>query len=189
MAELLGTFFASIVGGGATGILGVVVQRFFDLKNKEKDAELLKLKHSHELGLRNLDLQIMQKEADARTKVAAFESSASESVAETHAFAASFSEPTKLYEAAKPTPGQAWAIVMLDIFRGMVRPVLTLYLCVTVTVMYIEAMKLVGGVAVNPDKAYELINLIVGTVLYLCTTCVLWWFGTRNKQSAPKSGV
>ena len=38
------------------------------------------------------------------------------------------------------------------------------------------------------DQTEEMWGLIVGTILYLTTTCVLWWFGTRNKQEQPKIG-
>jgi hypothetical protein len=27
-----------------------------------------------------------------------------------------------------------------------------------------------------------IVNLIVQTILYCWTTCVVWWFGTRNPQ-------
>jgi hypothetical protein len=32
----------------------------------------------------------------------------------------------------------------------------------------------------------QLHQQIVFTLLYLFTTCVLWWFGTRNKQKQPQ---
>ena len=46
MLEILGSVVASIFSGGATGILGIVAQRFFDFKNKQLDIQMETLKFS-----------------------------------------------------------------------------------------------------------------------------------------------
>jgi hypothetical protein len=78
--------------------------------------------------------------------------------------------------------------VLLDLFRGLVRPALTVYLCVLSTLIYYQARELIAQQPLKPDQALQIENLIVGTILYLTTTCVLWRFGTRNKQQVPKLG-
>ncbi len=40
--------------------------------------------------------------------------------------------------------------------------------------------------SLSAEQAIQLIQMVVGTILYLTTTCVLWWFGTRNKGAPPK---
>jgi len=187
MLELLGTAIGSIVGGGMTGILGVAVQRIADYKNKQLDIQINLQKNAHELQLRKVDAEIMQQEWAARTKVAEVEGAARVEVADSVAFAASFNEPSLYSAGVKPSQGQAWLLVILDFVRGMVRPSLTLYLCAVTTLIYLHSKKLMylHGSAMSPEQAISHVNLVVGTVLYLTTTCVLWWFGTRNRGKAP----
>jgi hypothetical protein len=77
--------------------------------------------------------------------------------------------------------------VLVDALRGIVRPGLTVYLCAITTLIYSDAQLLLNKAqGMTATEALDLTKMVVGTVLYLTTTCVLWWFGTRNKQSAPQ---
>ncbi len=179
------TILGSILGGGATGLLGIIAQRWADYKNKQLDIELTKTKFEHERDMRRADAEIMAQEWAARTKVAEVEAAGKEAVADSQAFAASFAmEPTRYSEGVKPTRGQGWVLVALDAVRGAVRPVLTVYLCVLTTLVYVQARELLAGEDLTPDNAIELVRLVINTILYLTTTCVLWWFGTRNRGTA-----
>lgn len=172
------TFFSSIISGGVTGLLGVAVQRFCDYKNKQLDIEVAKERMSHELLLRKADAEILEKEYAARVSVADIE-------ADSKAFSASFNEPIRFSEKVKYTESQGWLMVILDFIRGIVRPGLTVYLCILTTLIYMETREYTGQ-NINEEKAFELMEMIVGTVLYLTTTCLLWWFGVRNKQLGYK---
>lgn len=188
MLELIGTALGGILSGGATGLLGVAFQRFADYKNKQLDLQHQEKQNAHELDMRDKDAAIMAQEWAARTKVAEVEAGARVDVADAEAFAASYKlEPAMYSGQAKPTKGQAWLLVIVDALRGAVRPLLTVYLCVITTMTYLDARSLLEGTKTyTADQAFELTKLIVWTVLYLTTTCVLWWFGTRNKQTAPR---
>jgi hypothetical protein len=186
MLEILGGALSAVVSGGMTGILGVVVQRIADYKNKQLDLQLMDKKHTHEVKMREVDALIMQQEWAARTEVASIEAAGREAVADSQAFAASFNEPSRYSEGAKFTDNQAWLMVILDFIRGIVRPGLTIYLCILTTFVYFEAKGLLANSPINETQAYEIIKLIIGTILYLTTTCLLWWFGSRNKQVGPK---
>jgi hypothetical protein len=187
MFEFLGTVASSILGGGVTGLFGVAVQRIFDYKNKHLDIEANEKKYAHEINSKRVDAEIMQQEWAARTRVAEIEVEGRSDVAQSEAFSKSFNEPVRYSESVKPSKGQGWMLVILDFIRGIVRPGLTIYLCVVTTMIYLQAHALLGT-GVDPKEALELVKMIVGTELYLCTTCVLWWFGTRNKGAAPKLG-
>ena len=102
------------------------------------------------------------------------------------AFAASFNEPVRYSEGVQATPTQAWLLLLLDLVRGLVRPGLTVYLCFVTTVVYLQARGLLVASPLTPEQAVGMVNQIIATVLYLTTTCVLWWFGTRSKQASPK---
>lgn len=183
MFEFLGSMFTSILSGGMTGIFGVAVQRFADYKNKQLDAQVLLQKQAHEIALREIDSKIMAQEWAGRTRVAEAEATGKEAAEDAKAFAASFSEPSKF--AVATSSAQNWLFVILDFIRGIVRPVLTVYLCILTTAIYVHAKGLLAS-DMSHGEAYELVKLIVGTILYLFTTCLLWWFGVRNKQPGPK---
>jgi hypothetical protein len=183
MLQWLGTLAGSILGGGATGILGVAVQRIADYKNKQLDLELSQQKFTHEEVMMKAQAEVMAQEWAARTKIAETEAAGAEAVADSQAFAASFNE-SKPYAQAGLNPAQTWLMVILDFVRGMVRPSLTVYLVAVVTLIYAQVKPLAEHI--TPQEALSLLNMIVGTVMYLATTCVLWWFGTRNKGAPPK---
>jgi hypothetical protein len=71
-------------------------------------------------------------------------------------------------------------------FRGIVRPALTVYLCVLTTYVWLQVHQVLDKQPLSGSEALQIWQLIVGTILYLTTTCVLWWFGTRNKQQVPQ---
>ena len=186
MLELIGTIAGGIFSGGATGLLGVAFQRFADYKNRQLDLQLLDKKNAQEIEMRKADAAIMAQEWAGRTKVAEVEAEAVVSAADAAAFAESFkTEPTSYSSGVKYTRGQAWMMVVLDALRGSVRPLLTVYLCAITTMVYLDAQKIMGSVT-TPDQAHETVKLIISTVLYLTTTCTLWWFGTRHRGTPPK---
>jgi hypothetical protein len=187
MLEIIGTLFTSILSGGATGLIGVVAQRWADYKNKQLDIELQKVKFEHELSMREADAKLMQQEWAGRLQVAAATAEGEEAVAANQALAASFAMEPQRYATGELTTGQRWLMVLLDLLRGIVRPGLTLYLCVLTTLIYQESRVLLALSNASEATAAKLTEMVVGTVLYLTVTCVLWWFGTRNRQKPPKS--
>lgn len=191
MLELIGTGIMGILSGGATGLLGVGIQRFADYFNKKQDLEKLKAQFDHERDLRKLDMELADKEWAGRVQVATVEAQGKEAVADASAFAASFQmEPQQYAKNVKPGKIAGFLLVLLDFTRGIVRPGLTLYLCWIATRMYEEsrAVLAIADLTTNAPMVMNVYTQIVFTLLYLFTTCVLWWFGTRNKQAPPKTG-
>src|SRR5258708_12564837 len=76
-------------------------------------------------------------------------------------------------------------LVLLDLFRGIVRPALTVYLCVLTTMIYYQARELIANEDLDPEQALKIENLIVGTILYLTPPSVLWRSATRTKPNHP----
>lgn len=179
-------FLGSIFSGGLTGLLGVAFQRFFDFLKIKQELEMKKLEFDHEINMRRIDGELMAQEWAARTQVATIEATAKENVAAEASFAASFSNEPKQYSAkVKVGPVAGFFLVLLDFLRGIVRPGLTIYLCVITTMIYLEARAIMAGVEFLTSDAMRVHEQIISTILYLTTTCVLWWFGTRNSQKAP----
>ena len=155
---------SSLFGGGLTGLLGSVFQRFFEYKSEKLKIESEKNRFAHELSIAK---------AAAEAKVG---------IEDAKAFSAALtSEPKRFSENVTYTGKQAWMMVVLDFMRGIIRPGLTIYLCAITTLLYIQARQLIDF-NIPVDMAVDLVKTITNTILYLTTTCVLFWFGTRNSN-------
>ncbi len=179
----------SILSGGATGLLGTIIQRIADHAQHKLDLEMEKQKFEHDIALRKVDAEIQAQEWASRTKVAEVETAGASDVADSKAFAASYNEPQRYSEGLTLTKNQSWLMVALDFFKGAVRPGLTVYLCFLTTAIYVQAKFLIKQSDLTVQQEYDLVVTIINTILYLFTTCVLWYFGTRNKQTPPAARV
>lgn len=197
------SLIGSVLSGGATGLLGVVFGKVADYFKLKQELEVVRENHKHDVEMKNADAAIMREEWAQRTKIAQIEGEAKVGAADAEAFGKSFSmEPTRYSEGMKPAEGGKWAkafqnfgwftMVLVDAVRAVVRPGLTLYLAWITTQMYERAGATLAVIQTDPlahaaamDSVYQ---QIVYTLLYLFTTCVTWWFGTRNQQKPPKVG-
>jgi hypothetical protein len=166
----------SILGGGLTGVFGKVLERWFDFKFRKLDGE-------QQLALRRADAEIMREEWAQRTKVAEVEAAASVQVEDSKAFAVSLDDGISKFYDGRYTRRQAWLMVFLDFMRGFIRIGLTGYLCILTTLIYLQVSKLLNFQTILPSMAYDLINLIVQTVLYLTTMACGWQFGSRTTNA------
>lgn len=162
------TSLVSLFGGGLTGLIGAGINKYFDYKSKKLDIQLEQSKFEHQQVLAQMQY----------TAVVEVEDSKAFKEAQTN-------EPKKYYEGTEYTPTQRWFALGLDFVRGLVRPVLTIYLCVLTTFIYIKAARLLNGDVILPGMALDLTTQIIQTILYLTTTAVCFWFGSRGNK-APK---
>lgn len=185
--ELLTTIFGSIFSGGATGLLGVIIQRWADFKNRQLDLQLEKEKRETEIAKRKADAEIMSAEWNGRMKVAQTEGETAKEVAASQAFAQTLFKEPERYSSGTFTAGQQWILVLLDALRGSVRPLLTIYLCALTTFVWYQVKLKLEVEELDAGAAMQVWQLVVQNILYLTTTVVLWWFGTRNKQQPPQA--
>jgi len=179
MLAILGNIFGAIGGGAITGLLGSAMTAFVEYKKQKQQFEF-------ELAKTKLDQETMKMEWEGRAKIATTEKEEKVEVAESEAFAKSFAadKATYLKEIPKGRMGKviSFMFAVVDFVRGMTRPTLTFYLCALTTWLAYEVYTLVGGLRVlTPEQAYNLLMQILMVVLYITTSCVLWWFGTRPK--------
>jgi len=184
----IGNAIGGVVSGGLTGLIGIGVQRVFEYKSKQLDVQIQAQQQAHEVAMKEADAKIMAQEWAARTQVAQIQATAQVDAEDAKGFSAALtSEPQRYADATKLNSAQEWIMVFLDFVRGMVRPTLTLYLCVLTTLIYFQARQLIGSTqGLTVEQAVGLVTYIVNTVLYLTVTAVTFWFGTRNKERAPK---
>lgn len=168
----------SIATGGLTGLFGTAIGAVFTYKSKQLDIELQKEKYANDVAMKDLDSKIMAQEWASRTQVAQVNADAQKDTEDSKAFAASLTSEPQRYAEGPLTSKQNWFMVLLDFFKGLIRPSLTLYLAGLTTLIYLQAEALIGH-GITPDQANGLIVKIIDTVLYLTTTVILWWFGSR----------
>src|SRR5258708_17543708 len=145
MLEVIGTIFGSVLSGGATGLIGVALQRFGDNKKKQLEIEAGKEKFDQDLALKQVDMQIMEKEWAGRVQVAQTEAEAAADAAASQAFAASYAmEPKRYSEGVSVGKAGGFLLALLHLFRGIARPAPTGYLFVLTTMIYYQAGEPVG---------------------------------------------
>lgn len=175
----------SLLGGGITGIVGTVVSSVYTYKSKQLDIDLEKTKYANEIELKKADAAIMAQEWSARTQIASTQADAVKDENDSKAFAASLTSEPQRYAEGPLTTKQNWLMVLLDFFKGMIRPSMTIYLAALTTLIYLQAEALIGH-GVTQDQAAGLVSKIIDTVLYLTTTVILWWFGSRAHDKKEK---
>lgn len=197
--SLLGVIFS----GGATGLVGVLFQRYFDYKGKQQDLELVKINNEHARLLAQMEVEKANRAAEATERVADIQAQEQQRAAELDAqaradeaaarsYVASIESDRATYLDAKAQSRSKFARVMMtivDSVRGLIRPVLTIYLVVVATVMFNWATQLDapdGKSVINTAEAAKIVKAIIDTLLYLATTCVVWWFGVRPSAKAKQ---
>lgn len=153
-----------LLTGGATGLIGTAlsgVMKYFTNKQEQ----------SHELKVMDMELKHMDKEAEVALKIEEKKQEGKEAQAAWAGLEASYREAGQRWS----TGDSGW-IVFVDVVRGLMRPLLTLCLVILMgTIFFTHATD-------NPSMQEQ----IVATVLYLATSAVLWWFGSRMSDSKKK---
>jgi len=142
---------ASILTGGATGLIGTLLSSVMDyFKEKQR--------HAHEMDKLKFEKEIMAMEIAGKDRVATIQAETALTTQSIRADRATYSHNS----------ASKW-LVFVDVVRGLIRPVITVGLCVTVTIFWFDTQ----------DETIK--KQIIDTVLYLTTAVVLWWFGSRRK--------
>jgi hypothetical protein len=204
MMELITSIVGGILSGGATGLIGIALQRFFDFKAKQLELQVVKLNHENALALAGMetdrariraeaDRDIADRGAQARELEAQEDARARENEAASRSLLASYQHDRAAYldPEAQKRKGKVGAVLvvlmaLVDFARGILRPGLTVHLTVIVTLMFSQMLILLKlqGHEWSTGELVPLVKMIISSILYCWTTCVVWWFGTRSPQPA-----
>ncbi len=173
--------FESLLTGGLTGVFGAIFTQIADFFKRKQELK-------HEVELRRLDIEIMDKEWEYRNRQAAVEGEVEMAKSADRLFEASYSADSARYcDPSKLSSASAMLLVFVDVVRGLIRPALTIYLIWLVADTRSEIntiIKNAGGMtALDMSQAFTIYNSTIEMVLYLAATCVAWWFGTRSTLS------
>ena len=187
--------------GGVTGLLGNVVSGIFKYKNTKLEMEKNKIQNSHDLAMIAAETEAMIMEAKANIKITQAQVEGAIEIEDSKAFMESQKQGNKALldnqwvNALLSVEGK-WAKLLtvpiaslisilfgfVDFLRGIIRPILTVYLCgVTtwVTWMAWEIMQ-AHGVGMTAVQATVIFNDVTSIVTYLTVSTVTWWFGDRR---------
>jgi hypothetical protein len=186
--DLLG---AAVGGGGLgviSGLIGTAVTKYSEFQTKKADLAILKEQNAH---ARLLSLQ----EQEGNLKLAAMTAQSQERVAEINAqaraiemasldFRASHESDRATHLAPEAQKNSMFATVLMavvDFMRGFIRPGATIYSYVLLTglVLWVTDLYRSKAFVLTNDQAFSIATMILGTVVYLVTTCTVWWFGIR----------
>ena len=174
----------SAIAGGILGAVGGVFQKWMDYRQQIRLAELQGAEKDKE---RAHDLAVMKMEAEKAASIAAIQEEGEIRVADLSALQESIKG-----EAAGATWSTAWAgklsgvwagiagmlLVVVDMVRGLTRPGITLFLVLMVAGMFWQTSKQAG--ALTTTDAAEIYKTIIDMTLFLASTAVSWWFGSRG---------
>ena len=193
MFETLFDVLGSAAGGGLLGLIGTGFKSWQE--RKENDAQ-----REHSLQLRKLDQEDMRLEAELALKqteiaisgqvqIVDKEAQAAQDVAATQLQAVSYTQDKASYariDHLKGWWGTFWQglLAFVDVIRGVMRPGITLYLLALCSIMAWELYTLVNTAGLlNANQVWPLYQQLVNTMVFLTTTAVTWWFGSRPNQT------
>ncbi|MDA8962619.1 hypothetical protein N9F42_00560 [Pseudomonadales bacterium] len=167
--EALLSILTSTGAGGIIGVIGSWLTKREERKNIqlqfERDVKLAeirkdeaKIEADHELAL-----------ADKQIERAQVEGSVAIDQAEIEAFSEGLKEQSKTY-----------GIKAVDGIRGLMRPLITVYLLVIATLLTLKINQLVGGLdSLEMSELKGIYDNVINQMLFLTATAVTWWFGSR----------
>ncbi len=177
----------SIIGGGATGLLGAIGSHVFDYFKTKELGKQQEAKFAHDQEMRKIDIEVTRLEIEGRAKIANIEADASKEVAEINVMGQSYGHDKAAYATGATAANSKW-FLFVDWFRGITRPGVTWYMAGLVTWMFYAFIEALGGIkaALDATTIAEIVKQIVYTVLYVSTACTLWWFGVRPASKGNK---
>lgn len=208
VTELLSSMVSGVLSGGATGLLGMGIQIYADVKRREHDLNLLRLQNEQSLKIREIDAA-QQKDlanitAESADRLATLQAQARADETASADYLASQGADRATYLAAgaqdAPPPGSdPWLVrtsaltrilmAVVDTLRGLIRPGVTMYSMVLLTLMlyWVRDLYDSAGLKMTDAQAMQLAGEVITTTTYITTTVVVWWFGRRPEQP-PKKG-
>ncbi len=183
----------STILGGITGLLGSAVTAFFTWKQKKLDLQ-------REIETKKLDIQLAEKEHEYALATAKLQAESEMEKAAEATLQASYAHDRATYFTPfagviekYPWLGIPFAVLfaLVDFLRGLIRPSMTVYMVVLVTIMYLQGAELMGSdgyEAMAAETATIFMVRIIDLVVYLTSTITAWWFGDRTIHKRMAQG-
>lgn len=173
--------------GGIFGILGALFKHglevYQETKKEQQSLLLLKENNAHELLMADKQAALMQLEAKNAIKLADINVTGEIEKASYGALEASYEADKATYSTAPTSP---W-LIAVDVVRGMIRPSLTLYFAIFLTVLTVMVfMNLPSSVYENEAFLKSTFYRLVDALIFLGTSAVGWYFAARPSTKSKE---
>ncbi len=174
------TFLADIF---ASSGLGAIVGLLGSWLTKREERRNLELKLTHETKMADIRKEEAAFEfshelamADKQVERAEVEGQIARDVEEMAAFRDGLKEQQMVYK-----------IKWVDAIRGLMRPVITVYLLLLATIITLRIGSWTGGLqSLDAHVMTTLYSDTIAQILFLVTTAVTWWFGSRPSSERKR---
>ena len=171
--------------GGIFGILGALVKHGLEVyqegQKEERSLAVLKETHAHELAMADKEAKIMQFEADNDLVLAKVKASGEIEQAGIAALSTSYETDKSTYS---QDPTNPW-LVAVDVVRGMIRPSLTMYFAVFLTLITIFFwQRLPMALYSDPKFLESTFYRLVDALIFLATSAIGWYFAARPSSNS-----
>lgn len=184
----------NVAAGGLTGLIGTGITQGVDLI-KQKQANKHELAKGAQLLLQNEhELKMLDKEKEYQLSMAISENEAAKELAETGLkqatiiadagnLQASIGHDRASYSLDMSKAGKFGAVLgsIIDLLRGIVRPLTTFFFEIVLAVMVYYSFQ--EASRIDPSALAGELSKLIDAVIYITTTVVMWWFGARGIKS------
>ena len=176
MLETILSIVGSSFGGGLLGVFGTFMKAKAEYKNK-------KLDYAHDQAMHRNSMEEMRLENELRVEEIELQNEGKLSLANVERARAQDIADGNLREASYDNDRATYGNVFIDGIRGMMRPVITTYLLILMTYIAYQINTIVGGIEALPmTEVWALYHELIIAIVFLTTTAITWWFGTRPTQ-------
>ena len=176
--------FTGGVAGGISGIIGSVATGWFKLKVMKAERENKKLDNDYKLEEIRETSKAIIAEAEANMQITRIEKEGELELTEAKTLGSvvkAAMQPLFKESYMEKLPGWAagtiaFLFALMDIFKSMIRPSLTLYAMVLVTWLAAKTYQL------NPKAVIASADMIVTAIIYMAVSAFTFWFLDRRME-------
>lgn len=175
----------SALSGGLLGLFGTGIKMLADYKSQES-------KRTFELDMRQADLDEMQLEHDLHMKEVEAQTHRDIAIAHQNRLTTESQVSgdielgeLNLRQASYSNDKATYGGGFVDAIRGLMRPILTLYFALSMALIAYQLMQITGNI-VGAANAQYLLKEVINAIIFLATTSVTWWFGSRPIHHAKR---
>ena len=161
--------------GSALGWIGGAIQKHQDLQVRKVELAFEEKKFAHDLELRRVDIEIMDREIAGKERIASIEAEGKVSVAQLDAIADGYKT-------------QFTGSGRVDAFSRLIRPIVTVYFVLTSTILTYLIFKsaIDSGVQFTQQQWHDWVSYVLEWIFFQSGVVIGWWFAMRASGAHPK---
>lgn len=169
--------FDGIIDAASSGGLGAIVGLIGGSISRYQQYKMRKIEIEGELKVRALDIQESKLERQHNLDMADKEMDLAETEGDIDAQKADLKNLGESLKLATKNTG----IAFVDAIRGLMRPLITVFLLILSTWILAQVWNEVGGLeSLTPEKLISIFEYMVRQIIFLTVTAVAWWFASRG---------